>query len=360
MDKPLVTLVPAHTNNYSKNIYPKTGIVLHWIVGSLASADKTFQDPNRIASVQYGIGKNGEIHQYVDDKYTAYHAGVSRYNQNYFGIEHEGGHLYNGERVKPSQACHESSIKLVAWLCKTYNIPCDRKHILKHSETGYATQCCGTLDIDYIVTEASKLLSVPSMSIPQETIDFVRKFLPTFNQGANLTHPTSVGLESWLGVSGIKEFINEIETLRVSEKSLNDTIAKLNASIGGLTTDRNKYKSLVEGIQPTIDGLNSTINTLNIELEGAKKALRDKSFEYDRLEQEAQNWRPNIERLEKLNHQQEQKIKTQAEIITRLEEKLRKANENTKYMGMVELIKKMSKVIADAVRNLLNKRHKKS
>ena len=71
---------------------------------------------------------------------------------------------YNGERVKPSPACHQASIQLVAWLCKTYNIPCNRQTIIKHRETGYATECCGTLDIDYIVSEASKLLNQPPMA----------------------------------------------------------------------------------------------------------------------------------------------------------------------------------------------------
>ena len=157
-----------------------------------------------------------------------------------------------------------------------------------------------------------------------------------------------------------QKLIDRRDALEKEIPTLNETIAKLNASIGGLTTDRNKYQQLSAELQAKHDGQTAELNRQKIELEEAKKDLEDKGLEYDKLWQQSLNWTPKIEELEKTNHQQEQKIKTQAEIITRLEEKLRKANENTKYMGMVELIKRMLKVIADGLRDVFNKRPKKS
>lgn len=152
-----ITQVPAHPNNYSKNLGANQlrKIVLHWIVGELSAADATFQNPERRASAHYGIGSNGAVHQYVADKNIAWHAGP-KVNYESLGIEHAGGQLINGGRKKPTQKCHDTSAELIAMLCKKYGIPIDRNHIRKHSEY-MPTQCPGTLDIDYIIKKANEI-----------------------------------------------------------------------------------------------------------------------------------------------------------------------------------------------------------
>jgi hypothetical protein len=47
----------------------------------------------------------------------------------------------------------------VADICQRYNIPIDRQHIIKHSETPYATFCCGNLRIDWIVARAREIVN---------------------------------------------------------------------------------------------------------------------------------------------------------------------------------------------------------
>lgn len=297
MNKPTVKLVPAHTNNYSKNIYPKTGIVLHWIVGSLASADRAFQDPNRKASTQYGIGKDGTIHQYVDDKYTAYHAGVSKYNQNYIGIEHEGGHLYAGERVKPSPECHQSSIRLVAWLCKTYNIPCNRQSIIKHSETGYATQCCGTLDIDYIVSEASKLLN-NNMEIPQKTYDEARSgfndlfgFFEAHGLRGDLAKYVKDGGDSvsWIIHNGRTELrgmfdvlVKERASLKASAAATELVLKAQNKQIADLQRELDESNQALANVEPTITELKDDVHTLTSERNTMKTAYDKLTVAYNK------------------------------------------------------------------------------
>lgn len=124
-------------------------IVCHWIVGKLESADVTFQNTTRNTSAHYGVGDD-EVHGYVKEEDTAYHAGVWAMNLRSLGIEHEGG-----PDLPISEETYKTSAKLIGELCKKYNIPLDREHIIKHNEVR-ATQCPGTLDLDKIIRLAKE------------------------------------------------------------------------------------------------------------------------------------------------------------------------------------------------------------
>ncbi len=130
--------------NYDKNRKPIDRIVIHWIVGTLRSADAQFQKKSPGTSAHYAIEDNA-VHQYVKEESVAYHAGKYSMNQRSVGIEHSA----DPDR-KASEKTYQSSGKLVAEVCKRYNIPIDRKHILKHSEVK-ATQCPGTIDLNKII-----------------------------------------------------------------------------------------------------------------------------------------------------------------------------------------------------------------
>src|SRR5947209_19366111 len=77
-------------------------IVIHIAVGRLHSVVAQFNDPNSTVSAHYCVGKNNEIHQYVEETDTAFHAGIvvnpawpllkPGVNPNFYtiGIEHEG------------------------------------------------------------------------------------------------------------------------------------------------------------------------------------------------------------------------------------------------------------------------------
>ncbi len=145
--------VPAHPTNYSQSKSKKIGVVFHWIVGELSSADAKFQKPNQKVSAHFGIGSNGEIHQYVPIENIAWHAGNSVANRNYIGIEHAGGQLLkDGSRKKPTQACHDASARLIRWLNEEHNIP-----IVGYPHNQFtATMCSGTLDYRYILSKAEK------------------------------------------------------------------------------------------------------------------------------------------------------------------------------------------------------------
>src|SRR3990167_11517407 len=63
-------------------------VIIHTIVGSVASAIATFQKPDRIASAHYVIGANRQVAM-VKEENTAYHAGNFDINLRSIGIEHE-------------------------------------------------------------------------------------------------------------------------------------------------------------------------------------------------------------------------------------------------------------------------------
>ena len=137
-------------------------VVVHIIEGTLASADSWFGSTRSQLSSHYGIGKTGEVHQYVGESDTAFHAGrvyrsnwtglKAGVNPNLYtiGIEHEG----QGRSDWP-EAMYTSSAKLIADVCTRWSIPIDREHVVGHREI-YGRKTCPNdlVDLDRLITMA--------------------------------------------------------------------------------------------------------------------------------------------------------------------------------------------------------------
>jgi N-acetylmuramoyl-L-alanine amidase CwlA len=142
--------------NHDGNRTPIDRIIIHWFgIGTLESANTRFQNAANQVSAHYGIS-NDIVWQWVKEEDVAYHAGNYAMNQRSIGIEHDATTTKNA-----SESTYITSSQLVAEICKRHNIPCDRTHILKHSQV-VATSCCGTLDIDKIISMANVILGQPS------------------------------------------------------------------------------------------------------------------------------------------------------------------------------------------------------
>lgn len=139
--------------NQDANRKPIDRIVIHWMYGRLASTDATFQKPHG-TSAHYGIA-NATVHQYVNENRVAYHSGSYPMNQRSIGIEHEAHDNYPA-----TEETYKTSGALVKDICKRNNIPIDRQHIIKHSEV-VATRCCGSVDIDKIISYAKNANPLP-------------------------------------------------------------------------------------------------------------------------------------------------------------------------------------------------------
>lgn len=119
--------------------YKPEAVVIHIMDGTLAGTDAWFADSKSQVSAHFGIGKNGEVHQYVKEEDTAWHAGridnpdwkliKSNVNPNLYtiGIEHEGksDDVWTG-------AMKQASVTLIREVCERWEIPMDRDHIIGH------------------------------------------------------------------------------------------------------------------------------------------------------------------------------------------------------------------------------------
>jgi len=167
-----ITQKPCPHLRTGRGTYKPELVVIHIMDGSLAGTDAWFNNPTSQVSAHYGIGKNGEVHQYVKETDQAWHAGVvsnptfklykgANVNPNLYtiGIEHEGEPLKND--VWPD-AMKKASAELVAEICKRWNIPVDRDHIIGHYQVRSTKPNCPAINkgvIDEIVAMANAIVN---------------------------------------------------------------------------------------------------------------------------------------------------------------------------------------------------------
>jgi len=135
-------------------------IVIHIIDGTQTAADATFTDENLTErrSAHYSISQTGEVHQYMTEHDTAYHAGVVHkptwsglrrnpngtfVNPNFYtiGIEHEG------RANDPwSDALYEASAELIQGIASRHPklSTLTRANVIHHREIRSNKTCPGT------------------------------------------------------------------------------------------------------------------------------------------------------------------------------------------------------------------------
>jgi N-acetyl-anhydromuramyl-L-alanine amidase AmpD len=156
--------IGAAAENFRKGrrgFEPKA-IVIHIIVGSLQSAGLTFRDPRSSVSAHYGVGKSGNVHQFVEESDTAFHAGIvvqptwrlidPKVNPNFYtiGIEHEG----QPQDAWPDEQ-YRASAALVREIAARWKILLDRDHVIMHREIRASKTCPGSADIERLIREAA-------------------------------------------------------------------------------------------------------------------------------------------------------------------------------------------------------------
>lgn len=170
--------------------YKPEAIVIHIMDGTLAGTDAWFANSESQVSAHFGIGKNGEVHQYVKEEDTAWHAGrvdnpdwkliKSNVNPNLYtiGIEHEG----RSDAVWTG-AMKQASAELIREVCERWDIPIDRAHIIGHYQIFSKKPDCPAKNkqiIDELVALAAGLQQIPSqveegIKKIEEGIDLIKK-----------------------------------------------------------------------------------------------------------------------------------------------------------------------------------------
>ena len=141
-------------------------ITLHIMAGTLAGTDGHFANPASQVSATYGIGANGEIHQYVSESNTAWSDGNSISNATGISIEHQGGLA----GIPCTRACMDASAQLCADIArrmgwkKLVHIDSDAGNIYLHREVyGSTHTTCpdlapNGLDVNYVINKANEIL----------------------------------------------------------------------------------------------------------------------------------------------------------------------------------------------------------
>jgi N-acetyl-anhydromuramyl-L-alanine amidase AmpD len=156
--------------------YRPEAIVIHIMAGRLRTVDAWFQDARAVVSAHYGIGRQGEVHQYVREEDTAFHVGVvddpawpgiklcggTFVNPNYYtiGIEHEGfAHCAWPETQRASSA------ELIAQVAARWHIPVDAVHIVRHHDIRRSKSCPGpAAPIGELIERAARLIRLEPRS----------------------------------------------------------------------------------------------------------------------------------------------------------------------------------------------------
>lgn len=186
-----MNIIPKSSPNFTagRKTYKPFAIVIHIMDGTLVGTDSWFGNPDSKVSAHYGVGLQGEVHQYVKETDSAWHAGRvytpswsliktngGQYiNPNYYtiGIEHEG----KGDTAW-TDAMYAASAELIRGICQRWNIPLDRQHIVGHHEIYGAKTCPGTkVDINKLIALAKgNVIPTPQNNddgdIPQKIIKF--------------------------------------------------------------------------------------------------------------------------------------------------------------------------------------------
>jgi N-acetyl-anhydromuramyl-L-alanine amidase AmpD len=126
--------VLAHPGNYTlgRPGGKISGIVLHVMDGTLEGTGAWFQNPKAEVSAHYGVGLS-EVHQFVEEQDTAWHAGRWSANVNTIGIEHEGRQVKGQPSWQPTNEQYWLSVNLAADICRRHRLEPGLKTILPHS-----------------------------------------------------------------------------------------------------------------------------------------------------------------------------------------------------------------------------------
>ncbi|HFI0306318.1 TPA: N-acetylmuramoyl-L-alanine amidase [Streptococcus suis] len=112
-----------------------------------------YESSGNWTSAHYEIADN-EIWGCVGEQYSAFHSGDATMNRRSIGIEHLNA--TGAPNWTISETTYKSSAKLIADICKRYNIPIDAKHIIPHKQVS-ATECPGGIDMNKLIKMAQDL-----------------------------------------------------------------------------------------------------------------------------------------------------------------------------------------------------------
>ena len=152
---------------FSRDGHEIKGIVLHTGEGNKNQILDWFLSPKSQVSSHYLVCEDGEVWQFVNEKDAAWGSGKIvnptsellkenegiNPNKYLLQIEHEG-YARNGI----NEVQYESTAELIKGIRERWNIPMDRKHIIRHQEINDDKLCPGFLDANKVIKIVNRLI----------------------------------------------------------------------------------------------------------------------------------------------------------------------------------------------------------
>ena len=164
-------------------------ICIHVMAGTMQSTDFWFKNNASQVSSHYGVSLTGDVHQYVDEKMSAWANGLVvnptaqivkdninlSQNKISISIEHEGYDLSTGPQTQLN-----SSAQLIKNICSRWDIPLNRKHIIGHSEIRSTKPNCPSPNlaiVDRLISLVQGLDEMVSVKVPKSKQAKAEQFL---------------------------------------------------------------------------------------------------------------------------------------------------------------------------------------
>lgn len=269
---------PAYSGNYQvasrPTSHPINYVVIHIMEGTYAGSISWFKNPSSNVSAHYMVrSSDGEITQMVKEKDRAYHSGVTLYNSQAVGIEHEA---FSNQPQWYTDSLYRASANLTRYLTSKYSIVRNRTNILGHKETGAATSCPGpnwdwTKYMGLVLNNASYVsATVPDWIAPNQefTVTITMK-----NDGGDTwessgSDPVTIGTSAASPYYVSSDWISNTRASTVDASTpvgSNGTFTfkmKAPATPGAYSQAFQLYRSSVEAFGPTV-ALNFNVGQLD-------------------------------------------------------------------------------------------------
>jgi hypothetical protein len=177
-----ISWIGCHSANYTagrRGFHPEA-IVVHTLPGDLAAAETAIFDASSQKSAHYAISLTGEVHQYVDESDTAFHAGIvvlpdwkllkrNGVNPNFYTI----GVAFENSPAAPWPGAQAlAGNLLVLQIASRWGIPLDADHVIGHNRIRASQSCpSDSVDIARLLRKGPAAnAAIPSSPIKLRTI----------------------------------------------------------------------------------------------------------------------------------------------------------------------------------------------
>mgnify|MGYP001606645213 CR=1 FL=1 len=178
--------IPNHSDRQG---WSPIAVVVHIADGSKESVLQEFCS-STLKSSHYLVNRDGSVWQFVDEVRCAWANGTvtnpsselvkarGGINPNFFTISIEHEDYRNGENLTDiTEAQYQTSAELIYDICQRWNIPLDRKHVIRHNQINSLKSCPEDISIERLISLA---IQVPEKR--RQAISLLQRLIALYRQ----------------------------------------------------------------------------------------------------------------------------------------------------------------------------------